>query len=101
MVEIGIIQDGIFGKLKIDDDKLIKVLKDNIVVVCELLVGDGKEMGIIIKIVIEVKSYLVDDGIIDNVQDNVNVMLKSLMKQYLFVSNSIDEIVVCYKVQFI
>ncbi|WP_422678877.1 hypothetical protein, partial [Citrobacter cronae] len=36
------------------------------------LVGDGKETGITTKIAAEVKSYLADDGIIDNAQDTIN-----------------------------
>ncbi len=100
MAEIGITQDGTSGKLKIDDDKLTKVLKDNTAAARELLVGDGKETGITTKIATEVKSYLADDGIIDNAQDNVNATLKSLTKQYLSVSNSIDETVARYKAQF-
>ncbi|VEA76514.1 flagellar hook associated protein 2 [Salmonella enterica subsp. arizonae] len=62
--------------------------------------GDGKETGITTKIATEVKSYLADDGIIDNAQDNINATLKSLTKQYLSVSNSIDETVARYKAQF-
>ncbi|EJA4199427.1 flagellar filament capping protein FliD [Salmonella enterica subsp. diarizonae] len=99
MAEIGIAQDGTSGKLKIDDDKLSKALKDN-TAARELLVGDGKETGITTKIATEVKSYLADDGIIDNAQDNINATLKSLTKQYLSVSNSIDETVARYKAQF-
>ncbi len=100
MAEIGIAQDGTSGKLKIDDDKLAKALKDNTAAARELLVGDGKETGITTKIATEVKSYLADDGIIDNAQDNINATLKSLTKQYLSVSNSIDETVARYKAQF-
>ncbi|EIQ75076.1 flagellar hook-associated 2 domain protein [Shigella flexneri 1235-66] len=62
--------------------------------------GDGKETGITTKIATEVKSYLADDGIIDNAQDNINANLKLLTKQYLTVSNSIDEVVARYKAQF-
>ncbi|MCV5648245.1 flagellar filament capping protein FliD, partial [Escherichia coli] len=47
--EIGIKQDGTTGKLKIDDDKLKKVLNENTASVRELLVGDGKETGITTK----------------------------------------------------
>ncbi|SUX73131.1 flagellar filament cap protein [Citrobacter freundii] len=97
MAEIGIAQDGTTGKLKIDDDKLAKALKENTASVRELLVGDGKETGITTKIATEVKGYLADDGIIDNAQDNINATLKSLTKQYLSVSNSIDETVARYK----
>ncbi|MBF0031493.1 flagellar filament capping protein FliD [Citrobacter freundii] len=100
MAEIGIVQDGTTGKLKIEDDKLAKALKDNTASVRELLVGDGKETGITTKIATEVKGYLADDGIIDNAQDNINATLKSLTKQYLSVSNSIDETVARYKAQF-
>ncbi len=56
--EIGIKQDGTTGKLKIDDDKLKKVLNENTASVRELLVGDGKETGITTKIATEVKGYL-------------------------------------------
>ncbi|WP_422685627.1 hypothetical protein, partial [Citrobacter cronae] len=35
------------------------------------LAGDGKETGITTKIAAEVKSYLADDGIIDNAQDTI------------------------------
>lgn len=55
MAEIGIAQDGTSGKLKIDDDKLSKALKDNTAAARELLVGDGKETGITTKIATEVK----------------------------------------------
>lgn len=100
MSEIGITQDGGTGKLKIDEEKLAKALKDNTAATRELLVGDGKETGITTKIATEVKSYLADDGIIDNAQDNINANLKLLTKQYLTVSNSIDEVVARYKAQF-
>uniref|UniRef100_UPI0020C4D78E flagellar filament capping protein FliD n=1 Tax=Salmonella enterica TaxID=28901 RepID=UPI0020C4D78E len=76
---------------KIEDDKLTHGLKDNTAAAREQLVGDGKETGITTKIATEVKSYLADDGINDNAQDNVNATLKRLTKQYLSVSNSIDE----------
>ncbi len=100
MTEIGITQDGGTGKLKLDEEKLAKALKDNTAATRELLVGDGKETGITTKIATEVKSYLADDGIIDNAQDNINANLKLLTKQYLTVSNSIDEVVARYKAQF-
>ncbi|WP_404947417.1 flagellar filament capping protein FliD [Salmonella enterica] len=100
MAEIGITQDGTSGKLKIDDDKLTKVLKDNTAAARELLVGDGKETGITTKIATEVKSYLADDGIIDSAQDSINATLKKLTKQYLTVSSSIDDTVARYKAQF-
>lgn len=100
MAEMGITQDGTSGKLKLDEEKLTKALKDNTVSVRELLVGDGKETGITTKIATEVKGYLADDGIIDNAQDNINATLKNLTKQYLSVSNSIDETVARYKAQF-
>ncbi|VEA11846.1 flagellar capping protein [Salmonella enterica subsp. enterica] len=62
--------------------------------------GDGKETGITTKIATEVKSYLADDGIIDNAQDSINATLKKLTKQYLAVSASIDDTVARYKAQF-
>lgn len=98
--EIGIKQDGATGKLKIDDDKLKKVLNENTASVRELLVGDGKETGITTKIATEVKSYLADDGIIDSAQDNINATLKKLTKQYLSVSASIEDTVARYTAQF-
>lgn len=98
--EIGIITDGTSGKLKIDDTKLEKALKDNTAATRQLLVGDGKETGITTKIATEVKGYLADDGIIDVAQDNINATLKKLTKQYLAVSNSIDDTVARYKAQF-
>lgn len=100
IAEIGITQDGTTGKLKIDEEKLAKALKENTASTRELLVGDGKETGITTKIATEVKGYLADDGIIDNAQDNINATLKNLTKQYLSVSNSIDETVARYKAQF-
>ncbi|KAE9787490.1 flagellar filament capping protein FliD, partial [Escherichia coli] len=39
-------------------------------------------------------------GIIDVAQDNINATLKKLTKQYLAVSNSIDDTVARYKAQF-
>ena len=98
--EIGIKQDGATGKLKIDDDKLKKVLNENTASVRELLVGDGKETGITTKIATEVKSYLADDGIIDSAQDSINSTLKKLTKQYLSVSASIEDTVARYTAQF-
>ncbi|PWD16386.1 flagellar filament capping protein FliD, partial [Salmonella enterica] len=98
--EIGISSDGTTGKLKIDDTKLKKALDENTASVRELLVGDGKETGITTKIATEVKSYLADDGIIDNAQDSINATLKKLTKQYLAVSASIDDTVARYKAQF-
>ncbi|HDL9560683.1 TPA: flagellar filament capping protein FliD [Escherichia coli] len=98
--EIGIKQDGTTGKLKIDDDKLKKVLNENTASVRELLVGDGKETGITTKIATEVKGYLADDGIIDSAQDSINATLKKLTKQYLSVSASIDDTVARYTAQF-
>ena len=98
--EIGIKQDGATGKLKIDDDKLKKALNENTASVRELLVGDGKETGITTKIATEVKSYLADDGIIDNAQDSINATLKKLTKQYLSVSASIEDTVARYTAQF-
>jgi Flagellar capping protein len=98
--EIGITTDGTTGKLKIDDTKLEKALKDNTAATRQLLVGDGKETGITTKIATEVKGYLADDGIIDVAQDNINATLKKLTKQYLAVSNSIDDTVARYKAQF-
>ncbi|ECC3874241.1 flagellar filament capping protein FliD [Salmonella enterica] len=98
--EIGISSDGTTGKLKIDDTKLKKALDENTASVRELLVGDGKETGITTKIAAEVKSYLADDGIIDNAQDSINATLKKLTKQYLAVSASIDDTVARYKAQF-
>lgn len=56
MSEIGITQDGGTGKLKIDEEKLAKALKDNTAATRELLVGDGKETGITTKIATEVKA---------------------------------------------
>ncbi|HFE2534182.1 TPA: flagellar filament capping protein FliD [Escherichia coli] len=98
--EIGIKQDGATGKLKIDDDKLKKVLNENTASVRELLVGDGKETGITTKIATDVKGYLADDGIIDSAQDSINATLKKLTKQYLSVSASIDDTVARYTAQF-
>ncbi|MDS1715594.1 flagellar filament capping protein FliD [Escherichia coli] len=98
--ELGIKQDGTTGKLKIDDDKLKKVLNENTASVRELLVGDGKETGITTKIATEVKGYLADDGIIDSAQDSINATLKKLTKQYLSVSASIDDTVARYTAQF-
>lgn len=98
--EIGITTDGTSGKLKIDDAKLKKALEDNTAATRQLLVGDGQETGITTKIATEVKGYLADDGIIDVAQDNINATLKKLTKQYLAVSNSIDDTVARYKAQF-
>lgn len=98
--EIGIKQDGKTGKLSIDDTRLKKALDENTASVRELLVGDGKETGITTKIAGEVKSYLADDGIIDNAQDSINATLKKLTKQYLSVSASIDDMVARYTAQF-
>ena len=98
--EIGIKQDGKTGKMSIDDTKLKKALDENTASVRELLAGDGKETGITTKIAAEVKSYLADDGIIDNAQDSINATLKKLTKQYLSVSASIDDMVARYTAQF-
>ena len=98
--EIGIKQDGKTGKMTIDDTKLKKALDENTSSVRELLAGDGKETGITTKIAAEVKSYLADDGIIDNAQDTINATLKKLTKQYLSVSASIDDMVARYTAQF-
>ncbi|WP_348265662.1 flagellar filament capping protein FliD, partial [Salmonella enterica] len=54
MAEIRSTQDATSGKLKIDDDKVTKVLKDNTALGRQLLVGDGKERGITTKIAAEV-----------------------------------------------
>lgn len=98
--EIGITTDGTTGKLKIDDEKLDKALKENTTATRQLLVGDGKETGITTKIATEVKAYLADDGIIDSAEDSINATLKKLTKQYLAVSASIDDTVARYKAQF-
>ena len=86
--------------MSIDDTKLKKALDENTASVRELLAGDGKEAGITTKIAAEVKSYLADDGIIDNAQDSINATLKKLTKQYLSVSASIDDMVARYTAQF-
>ncbi|HDX5342576.1 TPA: flagellar filament capping protein FliD [Citrobacter sedlakii] len=98
--EIGITSDGATGKLKIDETKLKKALDENTAGTRELLVGDGKETGITTKIAAQVKDYLADDGIIDSAQDNINATLKKLTKQYLAVSNSIDDTIARYQAQF-
>ncbi|QCZ32623.1 flagellar filament capping protein FliD [Escherichia fergusonii] len=98
--QIGITQDGTTGKLKIDDDKLKKALREHSVDVQQLLVGDGKETGITTKIAGLVKGYLADDGIIDSAQDSINSTLKKLTKQYLSVSASIDDTIARYQAQF-
>lgn len=98
--QMGITQDAKTGKLKIDDDKLKKALTDKSVDVQKLLVGDGKETGVTTKIGSLVKGYLADDGIIDTAQDSINATLKKLTKQYVAVSNSIDDTVARYKTQF-
>ncbi|WP_058911186.1 flagellar filament capping protein FliD [Entomohabitans teleogrylli] len=100
LAEIGVTQDPTTGKLKIDDDKLQKALTDNSSATRQLLVGDGKETGITSKIAGLVSGYLADDGIIDSAKDGINATLKSLTKQYLAVSNSIDETIARYKTQF-
>ncbi|WP_411900940.1 flagellar filament capping protein FliD, partial [Salmonella enterica] len=51
----------------------------------------GKETGITTKIATAVKSYLADDAFIDTAQHNVNATRKSLNKQYLSVTSSIEE----------
>ncbi len=81
MEENGKTRDGKSGKQTIGADKPSKVQKDKTGAEGEMLVGDGKETDITTKIATEVKSYLADDGIIDNAQDNVNATLKSLTKQ--------------------
>ncbi len=98
--EIGIAQDATTGKLKIDDDKLKKALTSNSVDTQKLLVGDGKTTGITTTTANLVKDYLKDDGIIDSATDSINATLKSLTKQYLATSTSIDDTIARYKAQF-
>lgn len=98
--QIGIAQDPTTGKLKIDDDKLKTALTTNSVDTQKLLVGDGKTTGITTTTANLVKDYLKDDGIIDSATDSINSTLKSLTKQYLAVSTSIDDTIARYKAQF-
>ena len=98
--QMGITQDPSTGKLKIDDAKLKTALTDKSVDVQQLLIGDGKTTGITTKVASQVTGYLADDGIIDSAQDSINSTLKKLTKQYLSVSQSIDDTMARYKTQF-
>lgn len=100
LTQMGITQDPTTGKLKIDDAKLKTALTDKSVDVQQLLVGDGKTTGITTKVATQIKGYLADDGIIDSAQDSINSTLKKLTKQYLSVSQSIEDTMARYKAQF-
>lgn len=100
LAQIGIAQDPTTGKLKIDDKKLSDALTKNSVDTQKLLVGDGKTTGITTTTANLVKGYLADDGIISSATTSINSTLKSLTKQYLAVSTSIDDTIARYKAQF-
>jgi flagellar hook-associated protein 2 len=98
--QIGITQDPKTGKLKVDDDKLSAALTKNSVDTQKLLVGDGKTTGVTTTTANLVKGYLADDGVINSATTSINATLKSLTKQYLAVSTSIDDTIARYKAQF-
>ncbi|TNV22993.1 flagellar filament capping protein FliD [Buttiauxella sp. B2] len=98
--QIGLTQDSKTGKLTINNDKLSAALTNNSVATQQLLVGDGKTTGVTTTTATLVKGYLADGGMINSATTSINSTLKSLTKQYLAVSSSIDDTIARYKAQF-
>lgn len=78
------------GKLELDVDKFIVVLKKDVSGVGVLIVGDGKKIGIIIIIGSNLISWFLIMGIIKVVIDGVSKILNKLIKDYNVVSDCID-----------
>lgn len=97
LVQIGIMIDFSDGKLELDVDKFIAVLKKDVSGVGVLIVGDGKKIGIMIIIGSNLISWFLIMGIIKVVIDGVSKILNKLIKDYNVVSDCIDVQVVCYK----
>lgn len=97
LVQIGIMIDFSDGKLELDVDKFIVVLKKDVSGVGVLIVGDGKKIGIMIIIGSNLISWFLIMGIIKVVIDGVSKILNKLIKDYNVVSDCIDVQVVCYK----
>lgn len=78
------------GKLELDVDKFIAVLKKDVSGVGVLIVGDGKKIGIMIIIGSNLISWFLIMGIIKVVIDGVSKILNKLIKDYNVVSDCID-----------
>lgn len=78
------------GKLELDVDKFIVVLKKDVSGVGVLIVGDGKKIGIMIIIGSNLISWFLIMGIIKVVIDGVSKILNKLIKDYNVVSDCID-----------
>ncbi|WP_312946409.1 flagellar filament capping protein FliD [Superficieibacter sp.] len=96
--------DGATGTLKIDSDKLTKVLTENPDAVQAYFVGDGKTTGLATKMNTTLTNMLSTDtgksGAIQNAKDGINSTLKTLSKRYDAMETSIETTMARYKAQF-
>lgn len=110
MAQLGITQDptkaadGSTGNLKIDAEKLTKVLTDNPDAVQQYFIGDGKTTGLATQMGKTLDAMLSTSigkaGVIQNAKDGINKTLKSLGERYDSMEASIEATMARYKAQF-
>ncbi|MWN90933.1 flagellar filament capping protein FliD [Gilliamella sp. Pra-s65] len=99
LAQIGINMDK-NGTLTINENKLKNALSENSDAVATLFTGDGKTTGIANEVFAKVSGFIDSDGMIDSATNGLNATLKSLDKRHEQVSNSIEQTIERYRVQF-
>ncbi|OCG45979.1 hypothetical protein A9G35_06075 [Gilliamella sp. Choc5-1] len=99
LAQIGINMDK-NGTLTINENALKKALSENSDAVATLFTGDGKNTGIANEVFAKVSGFIDSDGMIDSATNGLNATLKSLDKRHEQVSNSIEQTIERYRVQF-
>ncbi|OCG66070.1 hypothetical protein A9G41_13200 [Gilliamella sp. Nev5-1] len=97
--QIGINMDK-SGQLTIKENELKKALNENSDAVMILFTGDGEKTGIANEVFAKVSGFIDSDGMIDSATNGLNSTLKSLEKRHDQVSNSIEQTIERYRVQF-
>jgi flagellar hook-associated protein 2 len=97
--QIGINMDK-SGQLTIKENELKKALNENSDAVMILFTGDGEKTGIANEVFAKVSGFIDSDGMIDSATNGLNSTLKSLEKRHEQVSNSIEQTIERYRVQF-
>ncbi|MWP61891.1 flagellar filament capping protein FliD [Gilliamella sp. Pas-s25] len=99
LAQIGINMDK-NGQLTLKENELKKALNENSDAVATLFTGDGKNTGIANEVFAKVSGFIDSDGMIDSATNGLNTTLKSLDKRHEQVSNSIEQTIERYRVQF-
>ncbi|WP_081296661.1 flagellar filament capping protein FliD [Gilliamella sp. Choc6-1] len=99
LAQIGINMDK-DGTLKINENELKKALNENSDAVAILFTGDDNATGLANELFEKVSGFIDNDGMIDSATNGLNSTLKSLDKRHEQVSNSIEQTIERYRVQF-